>query len=198
MRGISDYYNKTASWAASGYQTESEIPALTDFVKKFPQGSRFLDMCCGCGYDSARIYGMGYEVIGIDFSEESLKITRHRNPNIIFVCENILNDYSYVGKVDGVILIAGLVHVGVSDLRQVFSRMRDVMMENGQVFLTIWEGMGKIESRSIAVIDGVTYDRNFIGHNLSSLVAASEGLFSFLREVAFEGSPWHHYIFKCV
>ena len=98
MKNTADFYNTTAlDWAKSGYSDEAEIPALLDFAKQYPSGSRFLDLCCGCGYDSARIHALGYEVVGIDFSEESLKIAKERNPDILFYSENLLNDYSYIG-----------------------------------------------------------------------------------------------------
>lgn len=199
MKGTVDFYNKTAcNWAESGYTTESEMPALFNFAKKFEVGCRFLDLCCGCGYDSARIHALGYEVIGIDFSEESLKIAREKNPDIVFYNNNMLNDYSYIGTVDAIFVIAGLVHIESNELKQAFFHMRNVMKENGYVFLTIWEGKGKISNRSVTVIDGDEYDRNFIGHTLDELMDASDGLFSYVEEVAYDGSKWHNYIFKCI
>lgn len=199
MKGTVDFYNRTAcNWAESGYTTESEMPALFDFAKKFKVGCRFLDLCCGCGYDSARIHALGYEVVGIDFSEESLKIAREKNPDIVFYNNNMLNDYSYIGTVDAIFVIAGLVHIESTELKQAFSHMRNVMKENGYVFLTTWEGKGKISNRSVTVIDGDEYDRNFIGHTLDELMDASDGLFSYVEEVAYDGSKWHNYIFKCI
>ncbi len=42
------------------------------------RNSRFLDLCCGAGYNSQHIQNSGYEVVGIDFSEESLLIVREK------------------------------------------------------------------------------------------------------------------------
>ena len=183
MKNTADFYNTTAlDWAKSGYSDEAEIPALLDFAKQYPSGSRFLDLCCGCGYDSARIHALGYEVVGIDFSEESLKIAKERNPDILFYSENLLNDYSYIGNVDAIFVIAGLVHIETDQLRQAFSRMRDVVKENGGLFITIREGK--------------EYDRNFIAHTLDELVDAAAGLFNFLQEVGHDGTVWHNYIFQ--
>lgn len=197
MKNTADFYNATAlDWAKKGYSDESEIPALLDFVKQYPSGSRFLDLCCGCGYDSERIHALGYEVVGIDFSEESLKIAKERNPDITFYSDNLLNDYSYIGKVDAIFVIAGLVHIETDQLRQAFSRMHDVVQANGGLFITIREGKGKLFDRSLTVIDGEEYDRNFIAHTLDELVDAASGLFNFLREVGHDGTAWHNYIFQ--
>lgn len=59
-----------------------------------------MDLCCGAGYESRRIADLGYEAVGIDFSEESIKIARQKNPSISFYQEDMLCDYSYIGKVE--------------------------------------------------------------------------------------------------
>lgn len=197
IKGTADYYNKTAAaWAKKGYGSEPEIPCLLDFIKEFEPGSRFLDLCCGAGYESQRIHSYGYNVVGIDFSEESLRIAREKNPSISFYNDNLLNDYTYIGKVNAVIVIAGLVHIDTSDLRTAFLRMQSVLDENGRLFITVRDGIGKIPERSLSIIDGEEYDRNFIAHTLDELLNASEGLFKFEKEVGFDGTVWRNYIFK--
>lgn len=196
IKNTEDFYNETAVlWAEDGYSDDYPAPYL-DFVQSFPKGSRFLDLCCGCGYDSMRIHKCGYEVIGIDFSKGSLCIARERNPDIAFYGENIINDYIYIGKIDGIINIAGLVHIETKDLPLVFSRMRQVLTENGRVWLTIREGKGKLWDRSLKTINGEEYDRNFIAHTLEELIKAAEGMFIFENEAAVDGSIWRNYIFK--
>lgn len=199
MKNTVDFYDATAlDWAKAGYGSEAEIPALLDFAKYYPSGSRFLDLCCGCGYESARICALGYEVVGIDFSEESLKIAREKNPGIMFYNDNLLNDYSYIGKVDAIFVIAGLVHIETAQLRQAFSRMHDVAKKNGRLFITIREGKGKLLDRSLMVVNGEEYDRNFIAHTLDELMDAASGLFHFLQEVGYDGTVWHNYIFQSI
>lgn len=197
MKNTVDFYNVTAhDWAKSGYSDEYANPALIDFVRQYPSGSRFLDLCCGCGYDCARIHALGHEVVGIDFSEESLKIAKKRNPDIMFYSDNLLNDYSYIGKVDAIFTIAGLVHIETDQLRQAFSRMHDVVQKSGGLFITIREGQGKLLNRSLMIVNGKEYDRNFIAHTLDELKDAASGLFNFVREVGHDGTVWHNYIFQ--
>ncbi len=196
MKGTMDFYDKTAQdWATRGYETD-DLPCLLDFIRGLAPGSRVLDLCCGCGYDARRIHALGYEVVGVDFSEESLKIARARNPGLTFFNDNILNDYSYAGEFDAVIVIAGLVHIENADLPLAFRRMGDVLKPDGPLFVTVREGEGRMEARSVKVIDGETYDRNFIGHTLAELTRAAAGLFAFEREVCDDGTGWHNYIFR--
>ena len=135
-------------------------------------------------------------MVGIDFSEESLLIAREKNPAITFYNDNLLNDYSYIGKVDAIVIIAGLVHIENSDLRTAFLRMHSVLNDNGRIFMSVREGVGKIPERSLTTIDGEEYDRNFIAHTLDELTEASKGLFSFSEEMGVDGTVWHNYVFK--
>ncbi len=201
MKSTVDYYNKTAqSWADSGYGHAGDADAapMLAFAQTFPSGSRFLDLCCGCGYDTARLASLGYDAVGIDFSEESIRIARERNPSLTFYVDNMLNDYTYIGKVDAIFVIAGLIHLETPQLRLAFQRMRDVLTEDGALFLTVRDGTGKLENRSLQTIDGETYDRNFIAHTLPELTESAAPLFAFSHESGEPNGVWRSYVFRCV
>ncbi len=86
MKNTVDFYNATAlDWARTGYSDESEIPALLDFAKQYPSGSRFLDLCCECGYESARLHSLGYEVVGIDLARKALKSRKKEIQTLCFI-----------------------------------------------------------------------------------------------------------------
>lgn len=78
-----------------------------------------------------RMKKMGAIVTGLDFSKESILIAKDRNPDIKFVVEDMLNDYSYLGKFDGCAVIAGLVHLPNEKLTEAFDRIHKVLNENG-------------------------------------------------------------------
>ena len=199
MKGTMDFYNKTAyDWAEKGYQPEGEVVCLKEFLSNLNKGCKVLDLCCGCGYESQRIKKYGYEVVGIDFSRESLRIAREKNPEILFYEDNMLNDYSYIGPVDAIIVIAGIVHVEQKDLRLFFERMHAVLKYKGAVLLSIREGFGKMPERSFCVLDEEEYDRNFIGHTLDELVVESQGLFQFEKELESDMLVWKNYVFRKV
>ena len=71
---------------------------MFDFAKEFPQDSHFLNLYCGCGYETMRLHALGYNVVGIGFSSNSIAIAREKNPEIVFYEDNLLNNYSYIGK----------------------------------------------------------------------------------------------------
>lgn len=59
--------------------TEKEAIALTSI---FPRHShpQLLDLCCGFGRMSAQLHGLGYEVEGLDLSQEQIEMAQRLNP----------------------------------------------------------------------------------------------------------------------
>lgn len=198
MRGVQEYYDKTAAeWAANGYDDQAYLPCLEEFLSLLPPGGRVLDLCCGAGYETGRIRERGFEALGLDFSAESLKIARERNLDIPFYQADMLGDYSQtVGMVDGVLLSAGLVHVETADRPLAFARMAKVVRPGGLVLASIREGNGKLDEWSLREIDGERYDRNFIAHTPDEVIGAAEGLFSYCRELPSDMPIWRQLLFR--
>lgn len=197
-KGVREYYNKTANqWAQQGYSDDSKMDLLQSFLRKFPEHPYILDLCCGAGYDSWRLASLGANVVGIDLSEESLAIARNRNPELIFHLGDMLDDYSYIGMVDGILCSAGLVHLPTAELRTAFERMAAVVKMDGRVLLVIRDGEGRVARFSDVVVDGEEYDRSFYAHTLEELRTASMGLLKFDSEIGeSDESIWKNYIFK--
>ena len=197
MRGTREYYDKTAAeWAENGYGDGAYLPCLDEFLSLLPPGGRVLDLCCGAGYETGRIRARGFEALGLDFSGESLKIARERNPDIPFYQGDMLEDYAHIGMVDGILLSAGLVHVEVADLPRAFARMAAVVRPGGYVLASIREGRGRLEEWSLREIDGERYDRNFIAHTPNEVMGAAQSWFSYCRELAFDMPIWRQLLFR--
>ena len=197
MRGVQEYYDKTAAeWAANGYDDQAYLPCLDEFLSLLPPDGRVLDLCCGAGYETGRIRERGFDALGLDFSGESLKIARERNPDIPFYQGDMLEDYSrIVGMVDGILLSAGLVHVETADLPRAFAQMAKVVKPGGYVLASIREGSGRLEEWSLREIDGEQYDRNFIAHTLDEVTRAAKGLFAYRRELPSDMPIWRQLLF---
>ncbi len=197
MKGVREYYNKTASlWADKWYADDSMLPTLRVFMNELSAQPRVLDLCCGAGYESMRLEALGAQVVGIDLSESSIAIAKEKNPGIEFHVDDMLADYSYIGSVDGIACIAGVVHLPVEQLRAAFTRMSTVLKPGGKVLLVVREGVGRLAAQSDVEIDGECYDRAFYAHDLAELTQESAGLLAFVREIPEEEpSPWRNYIF---
>jgi ubiquinone/menaquinone biosynthesis C-methylase UbiE len=54
------------------------------FPKYFSPGSSVLDLACGAGRTTLRLYEMGYKVKGIDFSDTLINAAKKRFPYLVF------------------------------------------------------------------------------------------------------------------
>lgn len=198
MKGTKDFYNKTApEWANKWYEDEALLPYLKEFINYLPQNPRILDLCCGAGYESMRMKKLGADVTGLDFSEESIRIAKERNPDIKFVVEDMLNNYSYIGKFDGCAVIAGLVHLPNGKLSKAFEQIYKILNDGGFLFVAVKDGIGKSEKSSYTTIHGKDYDRDFYLHTLEELKLYSLEKFDFVKELLIEKEEsWKYYIFK--
>jgi SAM-dependent methyltransferase len=62
------------------------MPVLEELVlKNFPAGTRILDVCCGTGQLAGELIKRGYEVTGIDSSDQMLKYARENAPTTPFI-----------------------------------------------------------------------------------------------------------------
>lgn len=197
MKNTRDFYDKTAhEWADTWYADESMLPCLRDFIGRFQDPPKILDLCCGAGYESRRMKQLGAIVTGLDFSEVSIRIARERNPDIEFYVEDMLNDYAHIGKFDGIAVIAGLVHIPNAKLSRAFLSMSKVLDAGGLLLLVVREGTGKRVQQSYVTIDDEKYDRDFYAHTLDELKAYSDGLFVFVEEaLPDEHDVWKRYLF---
>ena len=178
MKNTIDYYNDTAEkWAEEWYNNESVLPYLKHLMTLLPKNPTIVDLCCGAGYESMRLKNLGAKVIGLDLSKNSIKIAKERNPEISFYVQDMLKDYSYVGKVDGLICVAGLIHLENDKLPLAFQNMHTILNDNAYTLIVVREGSGKRKESSFVSYNGIDYDRNFICHTIEELVTYSKGYF---------------------
>ena len=67
--------------------------------------NKILDLGCGMERYSNYVYNKGFEVTGIDFSEEMIKIAQNNNSDMIFLVSDICDlDVLQSEKYDGIII----------------------------------------------------------------------------------------------
>lgn len=198
MKGIKEFYDRTAAdWADKWYEDAGMLPLLKGFMEYLPENPRVLDLCCGAGYESMRLAKLGADVVGIDLSPASIEIAKERNPQLEFYAGDMLEDYGYIGKVDGIACIAGLVHIHPDNARLAFERMAQVLKDGGYLLLVVRDGEGYMERQSRHVIDGEEYDRAFYGYTLDKLRECADGYMEYVCEIAdAEPSLWRNYVFR--
>ncbi len=134
-----DSYNKVAHvWgsARSGFfgREREYLDAVLSVVQK---GSTILDVGCGTGRPMAEyVISQGHHVVGIDQSEEMLKIARCALPNETWVLSP-MESYDLQVAYQGALVWDSLFHVKRTEHESIMRRVVGGLPSGGRVMLTV-------------------------------------------------------------
>jgi len=172
---MKDYYNATASDTAENwYSNDMMLPFLKRFVGLFDTIPRILDAGCGTGCESMRLATLGADVVGIDISEESIKIAKTKNPNCRFELMNLAQLDNSMGVFDGVVSLGVIVHIENSDLQTIFENFIKAIKLGGFLLIAFVNGNGFCERRSYLEVNGEKYNRTFYLHQSERVIEVAQ------------------------
>ena len=134
--------NRSYSALPSSYDMLTEDVPYESFVeryeKEFKTGTGefalILDLCCGTGTVTSLLREKGYDVIGVDSSEEMLMEAKAKCPDVLFLCQDA-RELDLYGTVDACISsLDSLNYIPTEDLPGVFGRLR-LFIRPGGLFL---------------------------------------------------------------
>ncbi len=144
MDQIRKFYDLVAEETAEKwYPNDILMPTIKDFLSNFQIKPRILDLGCGTGHETMRLYSSGAEVVGVDFSSESIKIARERNPNCVFLLKNYFELDENIGVFDGVFSSGSIIHLSYEELPRLFKILSPLIKNQGFLELIIQKGKGK-------------------------------------------------------
>ena len=202
MKNVADFYNKTATgWSEEWYREKKQNAILEKYFNCFAQGGtrhpKILDLGCGAGYDSKILAKMGSRVVGVDFSEKLVKIAKKNVPNCKFFLGDMTDKFDKLGKFDGILCLATIMHVDVTKMKQTFVNMSNALKKGGLMLISSFDGVGKNYEKSIISIDGEVYDKSFNNYNASELCAFAYPKLKLVDTWKFEdfAEGWRYYVF---
>lgn len=181
------------------YDNAILLPLIERFVALLPEGPRVLELGCGAGYESKRLASAGAEVVGVDYSEQSIAIARRRTPECRFEVLDFREMTTDLGFFDGVFASASLIHILPDDLGGVFERVARVLRPGGYLLALVKEGQGIRETWP--VINGERMRRILYLYTPDVLDAASPEL-AYQRDMVLAGTlydeGWRAHLFQSV
>ena len=194
--GIKEYYDDTSSiWSDNWYKDTTMLPFLKECKKLLKDNSKVLDLGCNCGYETRRMKELGLNPTGLDFSSKCIEIAKEKNKDIKFICDDMLNDLSYLGKFDAVIAIASIIHISEDKLELCFKRIYDILNDNGYLFIAVRSEEGKLDT-SYQTINNIEYDREVYGYSKQLLESKMLDKFKYIKEVRSHSDKWKYYFYK--
>ncbi|MFG1593556.1 class I SAM-dependent methyltransferase [Halobacteriovorax sp. CON-3] len=98
------------------------------FLKEVKSGGAILDIGCGPGRDLKYFVDHGYKTEGVEPSSKLAGFAREHSGCVVH--EGLLQEVSIEGNFDGIWACASLLHVPSSELKDVFSKIADLMSED--------------------------------------------------------------------
>lgn len=202
MKTVADYYNKTATgWSEEWYKEKKQNEILGKFYNCYAQVGtkhpRILDLGCGAGYDSKILSRMGARVVGLDVSQKLIKIAKSEAFRCKFHVGDMTERYKRLGKFDGILCLATIMHVGVDKMKQTFLNMVESLRKGGLVLVSSLDGVGKNYEKSMVQIDGEAYDKQVNRYNASELCAFAYPNLKLVDTWKFDdfNEGWRYYVF---
>ena len=172
------FYDATANEVADEwYPNDVLMPTIREFLSFLPPKPRILDLGCGPGHEDMRLHSAGATVLGLDFSDECIRVARKRCPQCRFEVGDFRDLDTRFGKFHGVFAAASIIHVSPDELPEVMTRIANVLEEGGRLLAIVQDGRGLREHWPI--VDGRKMRRIIYLYRQTDIASATADLLSY-------------------
>lgn len=118
---------------------------IYNFVSLLVQKSTILDLGSGSGYITSFLHEQNTNAVGIDFSDEMIKIAKERYPDVRFIKDDFLNikNHFQENSIDGAISVYSLYFVPKEQLNEFLQSMSYVMKKGAKFLIVTVVGEGE-------------------------------------------------------
>ena len=180
-----DYMEKDsfASWFDSPYyhvlyknrddnEAEKFITNITNHLQ-LPKKSRLLDLACGKGRHSVTLHKLGYDVVGVDLSPNSINAATQYSKDLLEFRVHDMREAMSNEKFDGILnLFTSFGYFdSMEDNRRVIQAMYTMLREKGVLVIDFMNATNVINSlvlKEVKVVDNITFNiqRKFDGKHI--------------------------------
>ena len=133
-------YDKTAEEYFRVVSKFELFPELFEFIDLVKPNGRVLDLGCGPGHHSCFFSKKGFDVIGVDLSENMISIARKTSPKVNFEVMDISKLNFSSSCFDGIWASASLLHIPKKEIHAVLKKLYDQLKTGGILYLSLKNG----------------------------------------------------------
>lgn len=151
---LKEGYNEIAESFYAKRRTDQAVLLLNRFESLVPNGTRVLDAGCGPGVPITDRLDSSYEVTGVDFSREQIRLARRHVPGAKFVTKDITKVDFPANTFDGICMYFTLFNIPREEHEILFEMYHEFLNKGGVLLLDVgykdryrkrrnnWLGMG--------------------------------------------------------
>jgi 2-polyprenyl-3-methyl-5-hydroxy-6-metoxy-1,4-benzoquinol methylase len=137
------YNNMAEEYTSLFWEDHSDDPETDQFLKLLSPRGTILDAGCGPGNISRYLVSKGFSVIGVDFSEELIKIAQKKVPQAVFHVMDMRKLEFLENSFNGIYSAYSFMHIPNEDVLLTLKEYRKVLRPDGALFLSAKEGEGE-------------------------------------------------------
>ncbi|MCB9815709.1 class I SAM-dependent methyltransferase [Candidatus Nomurabacteria bacterium] len=169
---LKDTYNKIArDWHEDHLKDDWWIDGTDQFISLFTPGSTILDIGCAGGTKAKYFIEHGLKVMGIDFSEEMINISREFVPEARFQILDLTEVSSLTEMYDGIFIQAVLLHIPKSEVQEQIKQIVTKLKDEGYLYIAVKETKPNTPEEKIKTESdyGYEYERFFSYFNMEEI-----------------------------
>lgn len=131
-------YNAIAAKYLTIRADDSEdVQLLQEFVQRLAKGAKVLDAGCGAGIPVARYLSQFFDVTGVDFAEEQIRLARRLVPGAHFLCQDITQLTLAENSFDAICSYYAIIHVPRREHQALLQNFHRMLKPSGLVLLCL-------------------------------------------------------------
>ncbi len=157
---VKDCYNKTAEEYAQKFLNELDQKPfdrniLDRFTAMVPAGGLIYDFGCGSGQITKYLQDKNlHQVVGLDFSENSISLSAKNFPEIKFIVDDMLESKMKSQSADGIAAFYAIVHFEYEDVKKALMEWHRILKPGGRCLFCFHTGEGKISVKDFLGVNG--------------------------------------------
>jgi len=138
-----DSYDKTVDKYIKSVKKLISEDKLSIFTSRLTKGAKILDLGCGPGLHSKRFFDEGYNVTGIDLSEEMIKSAKKKVPDSDFLVMDVTSLDFEDEVFDGIWANAIYLHLKKNEIHTALGEAYRILKKDGIFFVALKQGKGE-------------------------------------------------------
>lgn len=131
-------YDKIADrYLAERNQDGANVQLIHDFIELLAPKSKVLDAGCGAGLPIAKMLAEKFDLIGVDFSKEQVKLAKQNVPNAHFFCQDMTGLDFPDDSLDGICSYYAIIHIPRDEHEALFVNFHRMLRTGGVALLCL-------------------------------------------------------------